>query len=66
MGFQADANIRASEELREAFKAPAQIEDEGMRIVFLKIGDEEIKEERFPGTGSPENHGVGHIAVMEI
>ena len=50
----------------EAFKAPAQVEDEGVWIVFLKICDEEIEQKRLPGTRSPENHGVGHIAVMEI
>ena len=66
LGFKADANIRAAEKLCEAFKAPAQIEDERVRIVFLEIGDEEIQQERFSGTRSPENHGVGHIAVMEI
>src|SRR5882762_508357 len=37
-----------------------------MRIVFLEIGDEEIQQERFPGARSPKNHGVGHIAVVEI
>ena len=31
LGFQAHANIGAAEKLREAFKAPAQIEDEGVR-----------------------------------
>ena len=65
-GFQANANIRAAKELREAFEASAQIEDEGVRIVFLKIGDEEIEQETFAGAGSPKNHGVGHIAVVEI
>src|ERR1019366_7944849 len=66
LGFQADANIRAAEKLREAFKASAQIENERVRIVFLKVGDQEIQQERFPGARPPENHGVCHIAVMEI
>src|SRR6266436_5486264 len=37
-----------------------------MRIVFLEIGDEEIQQERFPRARSAKNHGVGHIAVVEI
>src|SRR6267378_659781 len=37
-----------------------------MRIVFLKIGDEEIQKETFARAGSAEDHGVGHIVVMKI
>src|SRR5882762_6736236 len=55
--FQADTDIRATEKLREALEAASQIKDEGVRLVFLKIGDEEIQQERFPCTGSPKNHG---------
>src|SRR6266852_5573606 len=66
LGFKADADIRAAEKLCEAFKAPAQVEDERVRIVFLEIGDEEIQQERFSSASSPKNHGVGHIAVVEI
>src|ERR1700691_4627182 len=58
LGLKADANIRAAEELREALKASAQIEDEGMRVVFLEIGDEEIQKETLAGARSSENHGV--------
>src|ERR1700730_8019212 len=65
-GFEADPNIRAAEKLREAFKAPAQIEDKGVRRVFLKIGDEKIQKEAFAGTRSPKNHGVGDVAVMQV
>ena len=45
-GFEAHANIRAAEQLREALEAASQIEDECVRIVFLEIGDEEIQQER--------------------
>ena len=65
-GFEAHANIRAAKQLREAFEAASQIEDECVRIVFLEIGDEEIEQERLPGAGPPENHGVGDIAVVEV
>ena len=65
-GFQADANIRSAEKLREAFKAPAQVEDERVRIVFLEISDQKVQKKTLPGTRPPENHGVCHIAVMEI
>ena len=61
-----DANIRAAKKLSQAFKASAQIEDERVRIVFLQIGDEEIQQERFSSARAAENHGVGHVAVMEV
>src|SRR5579863_3876705 len=66
VGFEAHADIRAAEQLREALKAPAQIEDEGVRSIFLKIGDEEIQKETFSRARPAENHGVGHVAVVEI
>src|SRR5229473_5841258 len=66
LGFQAHANIRASEKLRKAFKAPTQVKNERVRIVFLKIGNEEIQQERLPCTRSPKDHRVGHIAIMEV
>ena len=66
LGFEANANIGAAEQLREAFKTSAQVEDERVRVVFLQIGDQEIEEERFSRAGPAENHGVGHIAVMEV
>src|SRR5882724_10516393 len=37
LGFEANADIRAAEELCETFKTSAQIEDEGMRVIFLQI-----------------------------
>src|SRR5208283_1404327 len=39
---------------------------EGMRSVLLQVGDQEVEKKTFPGTGSPENHGVRYVAVMEI
>src|SRR6266404_6082648 len=66
VGFQTDTDVRTAEELREAFKTPAQIEDEGVRVVFLQVGNEEVQKETFSRARSPENHGVRHIAVMEI
>jgi len=52
--------------VREAFKASTQIEDEGVRLVLLEIGDQKIEKERFASTGAAQNHGVRHIAVMKI
>ena len=43
LGFQSDANIRAAKQLREALKAPAEIEDEGVRVVLLEIRDQEVE-----------------------
>ena len=65
-GFQADADIRAAKKLGKTFEAPAQIEDERIRGVFLEVSDQEIQQETFPSSRSSENYGVGHIAVMEV
>ncbi len=35
-------------------------------VVLLKVRDEEIQKERFARAGAPEDHGVGHIPVMEV
>ncbi len=64
--FQAHANIGAAEQLRQAFKTSAQVENEGVRCVLLETGDQEIEQKRLPRAGSPEDHGVRDIAVMEI
>src|SRR5260370_1288541 len=66
VGFQTDTDVRTAEELREAFKTAAQIEDKRVRVVFLKIGNEEIEEERLPRPGPAQDHGMRDIAVMEI
>ena len=65
-GFQADADIQAAEKLREILKASAQVEDEHVRRVLLQISNQEVQKKTLTGTRSSQNHGVGHIAVMEI
>ena len=50
----------------KALEAPAQVKDERPRFVFLEIGDEKIQKERFASTCAPENHGVGHVVMMEV
>ena len=66
LGFQAHAHVGTAEELRKTLKAAAQVEDEGVGIVFLEIGNQEIQEKRFSRARAPENHGVGDVAVMEV
>jgi hypothetical protein len=50
----------------KALEAPAQVKDERPRFVFLEIGDEKVQKERFASTCAPENHGVGHVVMMEV
>ena len=50
----------------KALEAPAQVKDERPRFVFLEIGDEKVQEERFASTCAPQNHGVGHVVMMEV
>jgi len=45
--IKADADIPAAEEPREALKAAAQVENEGVRVVLLHVCDEKVQEERF-------------------
>src|SRR4029077_2527024 len=52
--------------MREAFKAAAKIENEGVRVIFLEIGDQEVQQEGLSGAGAAENHGVRHVLVVEI
>ena len=66
LGLKSHPDIGAAEQLRQALEAPAQIENEGVRLVLLEIGDQEIQQERLSRAGPPENHGVGHVAVVEI
>src|SRR5882724_2763085 len=66
LGFQANADIRSAEKLCEAFKAPAQIENERVGFVFLKIRDEEVEEKRFPGARPAQDHAMSDIAIMEV
>src|SRR6202167_2827 len=64
--LQAHAHIGSLEKPRETFKAPTQIKNERVRRVFLQVGDQEVQEKAFPGARAPENHGMGHIAVVKI
>src|SRR5260370_32372850 len=62
----ADFDAGTFKQTGEAFKAPAQIEDECIGIVFLQIGDEEIQKEAFSSPRPPEDHRVGGIFAMQI
>src|SRR5260370_40468477 len=62
----ADFDVAAFKQSREAFKAPTQLEDECIRIVFLQIRDDENPNERFPRCCPPEYHGMGGIIAMQI
>src|ERR1700686_5577154 len=59
-------DVRTAKKLRETFETPAEVKNECPRVVFLKISDKKVQKERFPGSSSPENHGVGHVPVVEV
>src|ERR1700674_5586722 len=65
-GVDSNLHVRTAEELREAFETAAEVKNECPRVIFLKIGDKKVKKERFSGSGSPENHCVGHVPVVEV
>ena len=64
--FNAETQIGAAEEPGKTFKASAEIENEGIGIVFLEIGDQKIQEETFSGTRATKNHGVRRVTVMQV
>src|ERR1700733_7424877 len=65
-GFQAYTDVGTAEQLGEAFKAPAEVENECVRLVFLEIRNDEIQQETFSSPGSPQDHGVGDVSVVKI
>src|SRR5216683_510231 len=64
--IDANPHVGAAKEMCKALEAPAQVKDERPRLVFLEIGDEKVQKERFASTCAPENHGVGHVVIMEV
>src|SRR5208283_886542 len=64
--LKADFDIRAFEQAGQTFKAPTQVENEGVRIVFLQVGDEKVQQEGFTGPGAPENDAVGGVLAVQI
>ena len=65
-GREANAHVGAAEQLGQAFKASAQIKDEGVRRILLHAGDQKIQQERLARAGTPQDHGVRDVTVMEI
>src|SRR6185437_13851020 len=65
-GFDADLQVRACKEPRQAAETPSQVEDERVRLVFLQVGDQKIQQERFARSGAAENDSVRHIPVVQI
>src|SRR5580658_6660367 len=65
-GVDSYLHVRTPEKLREAFETASEVKNEGPRIIFLEISDKKVQKERFSGSSSSENHGVGHVPVMEV
>jgi hypothetical protein len=66
LGFEPSRDVRSGEKMCEAFKAAAEIENEGVRVILLEIGDQEVQQKGLSGAGAAENHGVRDVLVMEI
>ena len=64
--FLADVQVRAAEDRRKRLEAAADIEDEGQRLVLLRVLQQEIAEVRLAAPGHPENQRVGNFAVMQV
>src|ERR1700730_4678484 len=65
-GFKPNAQIRTLEQTRQAFKAAAQVKDEREWVIFLEIGNQEIQKKAFSAARAAQDHGVGHVTVVQI
>jgi len=54
------------EELRQAGETAGQVEDEGVRVVPLQVGDQEIERKRLPYPGASQHERVRGVAVVEV
>ena len=44
----------------------SQIEDDGQRLVLLRMRDQEVEQEAFPAAGRPEHERVAHVVHVQI
>src|SRR5271166_3021356 len=64
--FLTHIEIRALEYRRKRLEAAADIEDEGQRLVLLRVLQQKITEIRLATTRHPENQGVGNVAGVQV
>src|SRR5271169_5484651 len=64
--FLTHIEIRALEYRRKGLEAAADIEDEGQRLVFLRVLQQKNAEIGLATAAHPENKGVGNVAGMEV
>src|SRR5208282_2087622 len=64
--FLTHIEIRALEYRRKRLEAAADIEDEGQRLVLLRVLQQKDAQIRLATTAHPENQGVGNIAGMQV
>src|SRR3954471_19162706 len=64
--LDADGKIAASEESCEALVPATEIEDQGIRLVFLRVGQQEVQEERLSAPGRSQEKRVRHVLVMQV
>src|SRR5262249_52590649 len=63
---QAQFEVVPSEQRRQLAVAAAQIEDDGERVVLLRVRREEVDEEALPAAGRPQHEGVSDVFDVEI
>jgi hypothetical protein len=61
----AQAERPAAEQRGELLEAGTQIEDEGDRVVLLRVRQQEVQEKRLPGAGGTEDQRVTDVFMME-
>src|SRR5580700_5796242 len=64
--FLTHIEIRALEYRRKGLEAAADIEDEGQRLVFLRVLQQKNAQIRLATTAHPENQSVGNIAGVQV
>src|SRR5580692_2644332 len=64
--FLTHIEIRALEYRRKGLEAAADIENEGQRVVFLRVLQQKNTEIGLATTAHPENKGVGNVAGVQV
>src|SRR5438045_2544109 len=63
---QADAPHAAAQLSRELLVTAAQIEDDGDRVIFLNVRQDEVQQEGLPRPRGALDKDVAHVVMVEV
>ena len=62
----ADIQVRSAKDRRERFVASANVEDVGLRLVLLRVLEQECAQKSLPASGHSKDERVRDFSVMEV